>query len=78
MPDRIEDLLRSLPEGGCTACLARRDGQPPDSIEAIVDQYLSHLPLRVHHGMCPICGELGRIVRLPASPGVPGRREHAT
>jgi hypothetical protein len=64
MPDQVEDLLRSLPDGACTECLARLDGQRREDIEAIIDQYLTHLPLRVHHGLCPGCGRVGRVVQL--------------
>jgi len=64
MPHQIEDLLRSLPDGACTECLARRDGQRRDDFEAIIDRYLTHLPLRVHHGICPDCGHVGRVVQL--------------
>ena len=73
MPDRIEDLLRSLPDGACTECLARRDGQARDDIEAIIDRYLTHLSLRVQHGICPACGHVGRVARLVDAKGdVPG------
>ncbi len=64
MPDRIADLLRSLPDGACTECLARRDGQAREDVEAIIDRYLTHLALRVHHGICPGCGRVGRVARL--------------
>jgi hypothetical protein len=64
MPDRIEELLRKFPDGLCTPCLTRRDSQSPADIDALIDRYLSDLPLHVSHGVCPECGGVGRIVRL--------------
>jgi hypothetical protein len=63
MPDRIEELLHRFPDGICTACLARRRGQSQGDLEAIVAGFLVHLSLRVHAGICPECGAIGRIVR---------------
>jgi hypothetical protein len=64
MPDRIEDLLRSLPDGACIACLARRDGQTQEDVEVIIGHYLTYLPLRVNQAICPLCGAAGRVARL--------------
>jgi hypothetical protein len=72
MPDRLEDLIRSLPDGACTVCLARRDGQTVDDLEAIVDAYLVYLPIRVTHGICPLCGAVGRVVRMVEKPRTAG------
>lgn len=64
MPETIEKLLASMPDGACMACLARRSGQRREELEEFLGRFMGHVRYRVHDGICPQCGVIGRVARV--------------
>jgi len=63
MPETIPKLLASMPDGACTVCLARRSGERREEVEEFIGRFMGHVDFRIHSGICPECGAIGRIVR---------------
>jgi hypothetical protein len=63
MPETIPKLLASMPHGACTVCLARRSGERREEVEEFIGRFMGHVEFRIHDGICPECGAIGRIVR---------------
>jgi hypothetical protein len=63
MPDTVTKILASLPDGACTVCLAKRTGERREEVEEFIGGFMRHVKFRIHDGICPECGAIGRIVR---------------